>query len=379
LSINLEELRPDIIALCEHKMLEVEINRLHFDGYKICSYFSRKTAIGGGVMVMARKNVTFSKVVIPKIESLLVEKEFECCLVNFKADDFSFVLGCVYRTPKYCYLNGFLEKLENLLEILFVKFKYVVLVGDININVLEHNSVYNKFCNILSMYNMRYMVNFPTRITETCKSAIDNCLTNIDVNKICTSGIRTEISDHDGQITEILDVNINAWKKEKIKKYCRKFSKENIDLFSKYLLSESWFNVYQSPVDKKYDSFSNLFLYYFNMCFPKVLITKYKKMSNPWITDEVKDKKRELMELSKSFRETKNVKLRSEIKDKRKCLKKTINKLKREFFDSKVSQSSNVVKTTWQMINSEVGKDRYSECSFELFQMVSMLLTNKKW
>lgn len=44
---------------------------------------------------------------------------------------------------------------------------------------------------------MYYAVNFPTGITETSESLIDNFMTN--VNKIIVEGITTVISDHDGQ------------------------------------------------------------------------------------------------------------------------------------------------------------------------------------
>lgn len=67
----------DIFALCEHKMSDSDISRLNINNYSICSSFSRKTTTGGGVIILARKNVFWKTITIKNIEELIAENEFE--------------------------------------------------------------------------------------------------------------------------------------------------------------------------------------------------------------------------------------------------------------------------------------------------------------
>lgn len=52
---------------------------------------------------------------------------------------------------------------------------------------------------------MKYLVNFPTRVTQHSKTAIDNFIKNIETNKSSIHGVirPTYISDHDGQLLKL--------------------------------------------------------------------------------------------------------------------------------------------------------------------------------
>lgn len=50
------------------------------------------------------------------------------------------------------------------------------------------------------------MVNFLTRVTEHSKTSVDNLITNIELNNLNVTGVITHISDHDGQILELLNL-----------------------------------------------------------------------------------------------------------------------------------------------------------------------------
>lgn len=53
---------------------------------------------------------------------------------------------------------------------------------------------------------MRYMVHFPSRVTEHSKTA-NNDITNIEPNNLNENGVITHVSDNDTQIMEILNLN----------------------------------------------------------------------------------------------------------------------------------------------------------------------------
>lgn len=52
---------------------------------------------------------------------------------------------------------------------------------------------------------MKYLVNFPTRVTQHSNTAIDNFITNIETNKLSVHGVirPTYISDHDDQLLKL--------------------------------------------------------------------------------------------------------------------------------------------------------------------------------
>jgi hypothetical protein len=72
-------------------------------------------------------------------------------------------------------------KLEEILNILFQNQVNVVILGDFNVNVLTNNTRKYKIISLLGMYNLDYIVDFPTRIDTYSASSIDNIFINIEI------------------------------------------------------------------------------------------------------------------------------------------------------------------------------------------------------
>lgn len=364
LKLTLSTVKPDIIALSEVNLNEAQLKFLNVEGYSIRTHFLRKNTTGGGVMLLALNNIRSKTVCIPIVTEISAEKEFECCLAEFNIGGFVFVLGGLYRTPSYYFVNPFLDKLEILIETLCNKYENVILTGDININVLKKDNVYIKFKNILKMYNMFYTIDFPTRVTSTSKSAIDNFITNITSHKMEARGIITKISDHDAQILDIF--NISCMYKNKVKKETRIFSQTNMETFFRCIANESWMEVYRASVENKYEIFQSTFKYYFDLCFPKKLKFEKANIEQKWITEELKNLKFELVELEKAFRLTKHQTIKNEIKTKRMLLNTALLATQKKQIKDKIQKSSNKVKTTWSVIKSKTGKEVKSRRNFDL-------------
>lgn len=353
LQIILEDLNPNIVALCEHGMKDYETSRLKFENYSISSFYCRKNSSGGGVMILSKVGIKFKITSLNSIRDLCNEKDFECCVTEFSFNNISFVLVVIYRTPNYSNLTIFFQKFDALLDVLVNKFNNIVVCGDININVLVNTSTTTKLKNILTAHNVRFLVDFPTRVTNTTSSAIDNFITNLDSGNCTVSGVITALSDHDGQIFEILANNYFNSKHSNYKILKRNFSEANIKLFNAALSKETWYDVFLAPVEKKYDVFLSVFLYYFNVHFPKkYFIQKTEKRT--WITDEIKRLKNELIDLSKKTKTTTNLTLKSLFKEKKKKYKQKVSLTKKHYYDNKINNSTNVSKSTWSIINSEV-------------------------
>lgn len=140
LSLTLEELNPNLVALSEHKISKDEIDRVNISNYRVCAHFARENTGGGGVMILAKNCVLVQEISSAKYLSLLEEKILEFFIVKFKTNEFSFILVCIYRSPKKCLEPIFFEKLEILLSYLTEHNSKLILVGDFNINVLRKDS-----------------------------------------------------------------------------------------------------------------------------------------------------------------------------------------------------------------------------------------------
>lgn len=365
LEIFLDDSKPDILALTEHKMTREELDILNITNYKLACYYARRLGRGGGVVILVRKGISFKSVNIPSVNSLLIDKVFECCLTEIKTSKFSFLLGCMYRSPNNSNLDTFFENFEILLDILSKKFKKLVITGDFNIDVLNKNECYKKLINILNIYEMTYLVDFPTRVTEHSGTAIDNFFTNIESKNLKVTGLVTQISDHDGQLMELLNADCDCTKA--VRKKVRKFDQGNLEIFCRNLSSETWAEVFQSHESLKYDKFFNIFKFYFDVNFPKLYVTDKTNKSNQWIDQELKSKKTDIINLETQFRIFKDNNLKKIIKTKKVDLKQNIIRNKRMYFEGKIMNAKNKVKTTWSLINSEVGKQSSLNGNIKLF------------
>lgn len=92
-------------------------------------------------------------------------------------------LAGVYRTPQYKN-KEFLARLDSLINLLLQKENYLIVAGDLNVNMLEDTTGSKELKTILLGHGLEFLVNFPTRVTLSTESCIDNVLTNIKRNDL---------------------------------------------------------------------------------------------------------------------------------------------------------------------------------------------------
>lgn len=351
LEIVLTELTPDVVVLTEHNMKCFELERFNLDNHSISSYYARTTTTGGGVLILSRKNIRGKQLTLPSIKQYCEDKLFECCISKFKIKNRSVVIAGIYRTPNY-QTGEFLERLDRTIATILNTEKYLIMVGDFNIDFLKSEDS-KEIKNILNRHGMKYLVKFPTRVTPSCESCIDNIFTNINTVQTRTTGVITMLSDHDGQLLEL--INFLQINNENLMFKGRTFSAENMIFFKSLLEKEDWLTVYNSPVHQKYDCFASILKYYFDLSFP-VCLKKYNNNKKTWITEQLKAEKNSIIQLQKLARKNKCSELQNSIKIKNKRYKLNLVNAKRRYFDSKITNSENVSKTTWTIINDETKK-----------------------
>ena len=123
--------------------------------------------------------------------------------------------------------------------------------------------------NLLLMYNLTGIVDFPTRINHTSASAIDNIIIDISCfEDYSVIPFSNDLSDHDAQILTIkIPVQMQSDRLEII----RKVDKHTILDFIYKLSNESWDSVFNNnDVNLMFNSFLNIYLRIFYSSFPLI-------------------------------------------------------------------------------------------------------------
>lgn len=307
-------------------------------------------------MILAEEGFELNRVTVPNslTERLIEERQFEFSICSFNKHKIKIVIIGVYRSPSSD-TRIFLDRLCILVDYISKIYDKIIVGGDFNIDVLKNDNNCKLFKQSLMSQNMIYLVNFPTRVSENSETAIDNFLVrNIDLGFLKVEGLITGLSDHDGQLLEMKVNKLINKERLPVKQEIRKFSPENLTYFSRLLSKETWSDVYLASVESKYDNFYNSFRFYFEQAFPKVLITKTNKTSS-WITEELKSKHVVLIKLTKEYRKNKNLELKIKLNKAKKDYKLALIRTKSNYFQKQINKSTNIQKTVWKLINSEVG------------------------
>ena len=195
-------LKFDVIGLTESKIRKNinPLTYLNIEGYQI---FSTTTeAEKGGAMLYVANHLAAKP--LKKLEKIIYKPKqlesvfIEICNENKK----NIIIGNLYRHPSMK-LNDFNENfLDPLMEELSTKDKSVYLMGDFNIDLMKIDIDNNTSIFFDSMTSNLFVphITYPTRVTLTTKSLIDNILSNSsNFTQGISGNITLTISDHMAQ------------------------------------------------------------------------------------------------------------------------------------------------------------------------------------
>jgi hypothetical protein len=347
---------PHVMCISEHHLNYIQIQLITLDEYKRCAEYCRQSFQKGGVCMYILKKLSFTSVNLTKY---CKDKDLEACAIKLKLSTTNICILTVYRSPVGNF-QFFLNGLEAILKIVYKPNILLIICGDINVNYLEESKEKHELNALLNSYNLKSIIQFPTRITKNSSTAIDNIF--LDITKFVhfrISPVPNGLSDHDAQMLDIYtNERIDKCSKQKVK-YIRKFNEFSIQEFQVQLSKESWQNVFftsNSDVNNIYNSFLNTYLQIFHSCFPKIKIFE-SQSTNKWITSGIinsckKKKDLYLLVKSNSDKNLKNYYLRY-----CKILADIIKTAKKLYFKNKITHAHNKVKATWNIIKSNVGRN----------------------
>lgn len=363
-----------IICLQETWLKEhFDTSLLQLEGYNLVSVASSCSA-HGGVCMYIRDNIEY-KILNLNINSTIYDGLFVEIVTDVDKSRKTLIIGNIYRPPRnnvdnYKYFTEDLEK--NLQEL--NRSKDIVLMGDFNIDLLKINekSYAKEFFETMTSNSLFPKITFPTRVTDSTATLIDNCFirTSNNLTQSTAGIINYNISDHlpifvtlDHLITpqihkKFIKVFINT-PESKLKFNNEISAKCNTQIFdhspdyNPNLNYECLDNIIKSALDK-------------HMPVKIVRYDKHKHKKNSWITNGIIRSIRFRDKLYSKFRSTNpNSELyniyKVNLQTYNRILKQNIRLAKKQFYQSCFEKYKMDIKSTWITIKQILNKSEQNK------------------
>ena len=359
----------DDVCLTEHWCNNLEKDYVNLNGFKLADIYCRETHKRGGACIYVKNSI--------KIKSLCTNQFTQEMIVEIagvELIELRTIIICIYRVPQSDF-NIFKESLESLLDKISKLNKNVVICGDINVDWLEQNNHKDELCVIMNYFNLNAIVNSPTRITTTKKSALDQFFISKQISSFNVNIFNPGFSDHEAQ-----EVHLTLTKKQTDLnyevRYKRIFNDTNISYFKFLLSRENWDTLYHNEnesTENIFNEFYDTIIHNFNIAFPRVLIRNKKQKAKSWVTDKIRTQSNTLKFLNKivNLTRSKTVSLRYKI-FKRKY-KEEIKTAKVNYFNAKIENSLNKSRLTWKLINKTIGNNS----TYKSKQNITLTINNE--
>lgn len=310
------------------------------------SYYSRPgNNQHGGVAIFAR-SISFLKPL--DVERFCVPIHAEFCAAEVVKNNT--VLVALYRSSSSGDLAIFKYYFVRLIDYLLKKFKYITLIGDINLD-LNANTVHSRdICNILSMFGIMHLIKEPTRVTGNSSSCLDNILTNFEMNRLNFGTCNPHLADHLGIFVRIHTESANLCKGFTRTRF---ISRNKICSFASRVNEIEWdnnvFNLNCSYLAEVIlDKLRNIAETLFPL---KFVSNRFSRIR--WFNDRLRQMRRELHQSKANYDKNNTVenwRIYCEIK---KAYKRAIKYEKRNTYTSEICNSVNKAKTIWSIVNQE--------------------------
>ena len=345
-TLLVETYKMDIITLSE-TWLKDDPNVLQYvtiPGYQFI-YKNRDTKRGGGVGLYIKDTIKYKeRKDIQKLETTIEHIWIE---IAGKNRNNKLLLGTFYQPDSdTASKTVWIDKLESLLsKINSIWDGSMVLAGDTNINLLSNNVTTDKYQQLLSLFNLKNVINEPTR---SGKTLIDHIITNIP-DKIVSSGVIPceTVSDHDSPYINVKIPNVRYSPRYKFIRSYKNFDLEKYQEDFEQIPFHVIYNI--TDPDEKLEVMNNLIL----KCIEAHAPLKRCKMTRPpapWMRDlQINELQSERNYLRKKAHQTKLEKDWTLFRNVRNKLKTKIRETKRLFY--KKALSCNRPKEVWSTIN----------------------------
>lgn len=353
---------PNCVIITEHWLSQEEADLFNIDNFRKVAFTARKNRRGGGVLILLRNDLNCATEVLPEISSISTDFVCEIAAVKLKFINWECIIMGVYRSPT----NQTIESWNSFIDILFEAIlianpneSKVILAADFNVdlNPNSKNIHAHQLTKLLKNCNLPAIFQETTRLN--LRSGKDSCIDNICTN-LYNSLVDLKVISNEGLMDhELLFVSFNIGKvRNDTTVLKRRINDSSLTSLERALFNENWNNVLEeNDVNKAYDAFYTIVLYYFNIYCPitKVSYNSASKQGIMW-----SEKVKRLREWICFFREARHSTAKNadilnfgkQILALSDSLKKAINEDVIRNNEKKIANSDNICKTTWSLINS---------------------------
>ena len=343
--------QPEVIALSESFLDSNSIDEISINGYQ--GFHSiRGTSKRGGVSIFVKNGIDANFIE----EFSFINDEIEICTVLINISDKKYTISCIYR-PRYKHhmVNEFSKQLKKLLNNPTLKKSNTILLGDFNINLLEHETHLEtgNYLHMIQSLNFIPLISRPTRFPEGEQNGrpalLDHIYTNF-IHQSIAGIVHYKITDH---LPVFLNLVLPIKPSLTYKIQFRQFTTDNKALFKRALINVDWEDHLNltNDINLNYDKFIEIFDRLYNKYFPvKTKHLSYKRILNPWISSGLLNSIRKKNEL---FKKTKlGLVNLIEYNSYRNKVNALIKLTKRKYYLDLFSSFKSSTKKLWQSINS---------------------------
>lgn len=359
----------DIVCISEHWVTQSGLNDVYFGNYLLSGHFCREDHIRGGVCILVNGSSKFHFSSLEAISKLSIECHVEICASLVNIAGMKIILVSAYRPCDGDY-EIFFASLSRAVEIAESRSDAVVLCGDFNIDFLVRTDQAVLLNDIIGSFSMFSHSLGPTRIFTDCNGHTSR--TGIDymiVSSKCPSHfcelVQPNVADHLAHVLTV-DTSVTTHKSVVNKTVVtkRQLSRTNIDRFRAKLSTVSWFpTLCDLPISESFSCFLDSLAWYYDVACPaRRIVLGDGSLDKGWITRDIIEESRDLKDLFSLITREMEVDVvsmrvyRSRLKDH----KKKIKQIKYDYYNRKINSSQNKAKTTWHIINNELGKGNTS-------------------
>ena len=278
--------QPDIIAISESFLDSNSVSHFSLPNY-LGYHSTRDVQKRGGVSIFIRDYLGAADLIE---DFSYVHAEIEICTIRLKIGKTAYTISAIYRPRyKHSHVIEFKDKLSEILNHDDFKKSNTILVGDFNINLLEHATHANtgEFLNSIQALNYIPLISRPTRFPVGEQNARPSLLDHIYTNFLhhSISGIfHYEITDH---LPIFFNMKIPDSPASTVTIKFRLFTEASKQTFKRNLINVDWEELLRgdNDVNTNFSIFLETFDRLYNRSFPiKTKNISYKRMCNPWIT-----------------------------------------------------------------------------------------------
>ena len=339
---------------------ETWFNESNSDSYNITGYNKidkkRISSQGGGVSLLLKEDIKFKE----RTDLCIVNNDVECIFVEALLTK-KVLIGVIYRPPNRK-INDFNENLKSILDQIDLALLPCYLMGDTNINVINHviHKETDDYLDLVYSKGLIPVINRPTRVTDHSATLIDHIFTSHYTASNFYQGILvTDITDHYPIFHvahfEKLSKDVDEYY------YKRSMSSDNYASFYNDISQVNWNEVTNSQnCQMSFSLFYEKIKFYFNKSFPLKRVKKGYKNKLPWLTDGLKNSIKFKNKLYVKSLKHDTVLNKIQYKEFKLSLKKLMTQREKDYFNEMIENNKSNMKKTWDIIKCVIGKKKQS-------------------